>query len=148
MCDLYNHKRMGLNDAMLIGRGHTVKKGQMFCDEVIPFVNFLEERAQIKGEVFKVDEDTLKMLDSLEIPYGYDREENVEIQLSEDKNGNPSSEIINVKMYTYNDMEDLIRWKKAVLFECADYRAYIETLDDETKASIQANKKKKRNHKK
>lgn len=68
------HNNYLLDGAKLIGKGKTKTKMAMFLSG-IPYVNRSQEKYQIVGEVYEVDDSTLKRLDRLEEhPDWYKRE--------------------------------------------------------------------------
>ena len=103
MRTLYNYKAMGMDDSECLGKGSTIKEGRMLCVELIPFVSFSNgAKNRIKGEVFRVTEEKLNYLDTLEIPYGYVREEvDVEIKEREDK------KVVKAVIYTFSNYFEL-----------------------------------------
>lgn len=63
-----------LEDSELVGQGHTARSFALYAD-VIPYAFKDEEICPIKGEVYRVDEESLRDLDALEgHPRWYKRE--------------------------------------------------------------------------
>ena len=99
MRTLYNYKAMRLDDSPFIGTARTLGKGRMLCEDLIPFVSFSNGAVtEISGEVFRVTPEKMEYLGTLEIPYGYVRE-NVEVTMSDGK-------VLRAILYAYNLYSD------------------------------------------
>lgn len=75
----WNHDLLGLSS--FLGEAKTVRKGWLYVPNSIPFLNFDKNGEQVVGELYAVDDETLKDLDSLEGHPDFYRREVEEIEI-------------------------------------------------------------------
>ncbi|NPA62821.1 MAG: gamma-glutamylcyclotransferase [Methanococci archaeon] len=104
----WNHEPY-LKNSKFIGKGRTKEKYAMYAD-IIPYVVENEKISHIVGEVYEVDEETLKRIDRLEGHPDYYERKKVKIILE-------SGEEIEAWLYFYPE-------PYGILVKSGDYKDY------------------------
>ena len=99
-----------LKNSKFIGKGRTKEKYAMYAD-IIPYVVENEKISHIVGEVYEVDEETLKRIDCLEGHPDYYRRKKVPIILD-------SGEEVEAWIYFYPE-------PYGILVKSGDYKDYM-----------------------
>lgn len=94
----YGNNRI-LEGAVLLGRGYSKYKYEMYCNGSFPYVIPGDKKLSVLGEVWEVNDKTLERLDWLEGHPTHYKREVIEVQLLGDDN------LVSCSMYLGQDVE-------------------------------------------